>query len=237
METRSIKKNFIYNLLYQILTILLPVVTTPYISRVLGANNVGIYGYTLSISAYFILFGSLGTLLYGQREIAYVQNDKKEYSKRFWEINILRAITMSLSLLVFLIFFVSRENDYNIYYLILTLEIIGNYFSVVWFFQGLEAFKEIVIRNLIIKCGSIAAIFIFVKTSDDLWIYFLIYVLSVVLGNLVMWLYLPKMLVKVKLKELHVFKHLKPMIQLFIPQIAIEVYTILDRTMLGSIDS
>ena len=91
MKTRSIKKNFIYNLFYQILTIILPIITTPYISRVLGAYNVGIYGYTLSISAYFILFGSLGTLLYGQREIAYVQNDKKEYSKRFWEINILRA--------------------------------------------------------------------------------------------------------------------------------------------------
>ena len=233
MKTRSIRKNFIYNLFYQLLTIILPIVTTPYISRVLGANNVGIYGYTLSITAYFILFGSLGTLLYGQREIAYVQNDKKEYSKRFWEINILRAITMSISLLIFFIFFVNKNNDYYTYYLILMLEIVGNFFSISWFFQGLEAFKEIVIRNLIIKAISITCIFLFVNKPDDLWIYFLIYVLSVILGNLAMWLYLPKMLVKVNLKELHVFKHLKPMIQLFIPQIAIEVYTVLDRTMLG----
>ena len=233
MKTRSIKKNFIYNLFYQILTIILPIITTPYISRVLGAYNVGIYGYTLSISAYFILFGSLGTLLYGQREIAYVQNDKKEYSKRFWEINILRALTMLISLIVFLIVFVNENNDYYTYYLILTIEIIGNLFSISWFFQGLEAFKEIVIRNLIIKAISITCIFIFVKKPDDLWIYFLIYVLSVILGNLAMWLYLPKMLVKVKLKELDIFKHLKPMIQLFIPQIAMEVYTVLDKTMLG----
>lgn len=233
MKSRSVKKNFIYNLGYQLLTIILPIVTTPYVSRILGANNVGIYGYTLSITAYFILFGSLGTLLYGQREIAYVQNDKKEYSKRFWEINILRAITMSISLLIFFIFFVNKNNDYYTYYLILMLEIVGNFFSISWFFQGLEAFKEIVIRNLIIKAISITCIFLFVNKPDDLWIYFLIYVLSVILGNLAMWLYLPKMLVKVNLKELHVFKHLKPMIQLFIPQIAIEVYTVLDRTMLG----
>ena len=233
MKTRSIRKNFIYNLGYQILTIILPIITTPYISRVLGAYNVGIYGYTLSISAYFILFGSLGTVLYGQREIAYVQNDKKEYSKRFWEINILRLITMLISLLIFFIVFVNKSNDYYTYYLILSLEIIGNIFNISWLFQGLEAFKEIVLRNLIIKAISIACIFIFVKGPEDLEIYFLIYVLSVIFGNLAMWLYLPKTLTKVKLNELHVFKHLKPMVQLFIPQIAIEVYTVLDRTMLG----
>ena len=117
MKTRSVRKNFIYNLGYQILTIILPIITTPYISRVLGAYNVGIYGYTLSITAYFILFGSLGTLLYGQREVAYLQNDKEKYSKCFWELVILRAITMFISLVVFFIIFVNKSNDYYTYYL------------------------------------------------------------------------------------------------------------------------
>ena len=66
MENKSIRKNFVYNLIYQLLTIILPLITTPYVSRVLGAFNVGIYGYALSISAYFVLFGTLGTILYGQ---------------------------------------------------------------------------------------------------------------------------------------------------------------------------
>ena len=74
---KSIKKNYVYNLIYQVLVIIIPIITIPYVSRVLGARNIGIYGYTLSISAYFILIGSLGVALYGQREIAYVQNNKK----------------------------------------------------------------------------------------------------------------------------------------------------------------
>ena len=83
---KSVTKNYIYNLAYQVLIIILPVITTPYISRVLGVENIGIYSYTLSISAFFILFGSLGIALYGKREIAYLQKDKKGYSKAFWEI-------------------------------------------------------------------------------------------------------------------------------------------------------
>ncbi len=235
MENKSIKKNFIYNLSYQILTVILPIITTPYVSRVLGAYNVGIYGYALSISAYFILFGSLGTILYGQREIAYIQNDKEKYSKCFWEIVILRSITMIISLLIFLFVFVNKSNDYYFYYLILILEIIGNLFNISWLFQGLESFKEIVIRNLIVKALSITCIFLFVNKPDDLWIYFLIYVLSIILGNGIMWFYLPKLLVKVKIKTLNIKRHIKPILQLFIPQIAVEVYTVLDRTMLGRI--
>ena len=85
--------------MYQVIAIMLPVITTPYVSRVLGAKNIGIYSFTLSISAYFILFGSLGIALYGEREIAYFQNDKKEYSKTFYEIFMLRCITMFISII------------------------------------------------------------------------------------------------------------------------------------------
>ena len=85
MNKKSIKKNYLYNLSYQILVMLLPFITTPYVSRILGVTNIGIYSYTLSISTFFILFGSLGVALYGQREIAFVQEDKKKYSKIFWD--------------------------------------------------------------------------------------------------------------------------------------------------------
>ena len=103
---KSITKNYIYNLTYQILVLILPLITTPYISRILGAENIGIYSYTLSISAYFILFGSLGVALYAQREIAYNQENKKKYTVIFWEIIIFRAITMAISMFVFYIAFV-----------------------------------------------------------------------------------------------------------------------------------
>ena len=109
MKSKSITKNYIYNLIYQVLILILPLITTPYVSRVLGAENLGIYSYTTSISAYFILFGSLGIALYGKREIAYKQSDKKAYSRIFWEVLILRFITMFISLAIFYFIFISRE--------------------------------------------------------------------------------------------------------------------------------
>ena len=118
MTKKSLTKNYIYNLIYQILVLILPLITTPYISRVLGAENIGIYSYTLSISAYFILFGSLGIALYGQREIAYNQENKEKYSIIFWEIIILRTLTMMISLLVYYFIFV-KGNQYQVYYNIL----------------------------------------------------------------------------------------------------------------------
>ena len=232
---KSVKKNYLYNLMYQVIAIMLPVITTPYVSRVLGAKNIGIYSFTLSISAYFILFGSLGIALYGEREIAYFQNDKKEYSKTFYEIFMLRCITMFISIIMFYIFFVKGNNDYNVFYKVLLLELIATVVDISWFFQGLEEFKKTVSRNLIVKLISFISIFIFVKTKDDLYTYFLIYVSSILLGNLSLWLFLPKYLKRVSFKKLHLLKHLMPTILLFIPQVAIQIYTVLDRTMIGII--
>ena len=234
MKKKSIVKNYIYNLSYQILILILPLVTTPYISRVLGVENIGIYSYTLSISAFFILFGSMGIALYGKREIAYLQKDKEKYNRLFWEILILRAITLSISLIIFYFVFV-RQGQYQTYFKILTLEIIANALDISWFFQGLEEFKKTVIRNMIVKVLSVACIFTFVKTKQDLNLYFIIYVLSILIGNISMWMYLPKFLQKVKIRDLQIAKHLKPTLSLFIPQIAIEIYTLLDRTMIGII--
>lgn len=115
------------------------------------------------------------------------------------------------------------------------LEIIGSCIDITWFFQGLEDFKKSVIRNLVVKVISIICTFSFVNTSDDLWIYFMIYVASILVGNASLWLSLPKYIEKIKIKELKILKHLRPTMILFIPQIAMQVYTMLDRTMIGAI--
>ena len=119
------------------------------------------------------------------------------------------------------------------YYKILLLELLGNMIDISWFFQGLEEFRKTVSRNLIVKTISLICIFLFVKTKNDLSIYFIIYVLSILIGNLSLWLYMPKFIKKVDFKSLNIKRHLKPTIALFIPQIAIQVYTVLDRTMIG----
>ena len=235
MKKKDVKKNYIYNLIYQVVALILPIISTPYVSRVLGATNVGIYGYTLSISAYFILFGTLGITLYGQREIAYLQKDKKSYSKVFFEIFFLKLIVMTISAIVFYFVFATKNHYYYFYYRILLLELLANAIDINWFFQGLEEFKKTVTRNLIVKLASIISIFIFVKTKEDLPIYFLIYVLSILLGNLSLWISVPKYVCKVKLNTLQIVRHLKPTLIMFVPQVAIQIYTVLDRTMIGRI--
>jgi len=231
---KSIVKNYIYNLIYQMLTIVLPLVTTPYLSRVLGAGPIGIYGYTLSIVTYFILFGSLGIAMYGQREIAYVQDKKEEQSKNFWEIVIFRIITMTIALIVFYFIF-CLKGEYSLYYKILILELVANSIDISWYFQGVEDFGKTVVRNIIVKSLSLVCIFIFIKSPEDLWKYFLIYTVANVLGNLTMWMYIPKIIPKVRLKELNLIKHIKPTLALFVPQIATQIYVVLDKTMVGNI--
>lgn len=234
MKKKSITENYVYNLTYQILLIFLPLITTPYVSRILGAENIGIYGYTLSIVTYFVLFGALGVAMYAQREIAYVQNDEKQRSKIFFEIIIFRFITMSISIIVYYIFLIN-ENQYQFYYLILTMELISTCFDISWFFQGLEEFKKTVLRNIIVKLLSFICILLFVRSKDDLAIYLLIYTLSNLIGNLSLWLYMPKYIKKVRVNDLKILRHLKPTLWLFIPQIAIQIYTVLDKTMIGNI--
>ena len=231
---KSIAKNYIYNLIYQMLTILLPLVTTPYLSRGLGAENIGIYGYTISIVTYFILFGTLGVSMYGQREIAYKQSDKAARSKAFWEIIILRTITLSISILLFYLIY-GRTGEYAVYYRILIIQLVANLFDISWLFQGIEKFDKTVVRNLIVKLLSLVLIFVVIKTPEDLWKYFAIYVGAELLGNMTLWLYLPKYLEKINVKTLEIKKHIKPVIALFVPQIAIQIYTVLDKTMIGKI--
>ena len=234
MAKKSISVNYIYNLFYQILVIVLPLITTPYLSRTLGAEAIGIYGYTLSVATYFILAGSLGVSIYGQREIAYLQDDKEKRSITFWEILLMKVITMTISLIAFGITF-AIDGKYAVYYRILIIEIVSQLIDISWFFQGIEEFKKTVVRNSIVKLLFLVCIFVFVKSPADLFKYVFITTGANLIGNFSLWLYLPKFVQKVKLKELKIFRHFKPTLSLFIPQIAIQIYTVLDKTMIGKV--
>lgn len=230
---KSIKKNYLYNLSYQILAIVLPIITTPYLARVLESEGTGTYSYTISIVTYFVLFGSLGISLYGQREIAYVQNDESKKNTIFTELVILRFITMTLSAISFYFIF-GRSGEYALYYRILLFEMLANAIDISWLYQGLEEFRKIVFRNLIIKLLSIFCIFLFIKTFEDIWKYIAIYALTTLFGNISLWFRVRKY-ARLDFKKFNMHKHIKPMLLLFIPQVAIQIYTVLDKTMLGTI--
>ena len=235
MDTKpSIKKNFAYSTFYQILTLLTPLITAPYVSRMLGAEGIGIYSYTNSLVTYFTMLAALGVLSYGNREIAQHRDDAYERSKLFWEIELLVISTTLLATIGWLIVSVIYRK-YTLYLLILTIQVIGTAFDISWFFGGLEQYSYIVIKNTICKLASVILLFLFVKKPSDTWIYLLILAGSVVAGNLSTWTYLPKFLVKVDRKELCVRKHYKDTLVYFIPTIATSVYTVLDKTMIGLI--
>ncbi len=163
MKTKSIKENYLYNLLYQILILIVPIITTPYISRTLGSENVGIYSFTISIVTYFMLFGSLGVSLYGQREIAYIRENIEKRQKVFCEIVTFRFITMAITIIIYYLIFV-RDNVYKQYYRILIIYLFAASFDISWFFQGLEEFKKTITRNIIVRTISVICVFIFVRS-------------------------------------------------------------------------
>lgn len=231
---RKLTINYIFNLSYQILVIVLPLITTPYISRVLGPDGVGTYSYTTSITTYFILFGCIGLNLYGQREVAYHQNNSDKRSQSFFEILLLKICTMSISIFFFA-FTIQIMNQYKILFYIQIIDLIANMLDITYFYQGIEDFKKIVIRNVLVKIIGIICIFTFVKTKADLPLYALIYSLSLLLGNLSMWLTINKYIHFIPVHRLHIKKHIRPTLVLFFPQIAISIYTVLDRFMIGII--
>ena len=232
MKRKSIAENLFYNMLYQVLVTVLPIVTTPYVARALGLTASGIHSYTESMVTYFTLFGALGTSLYAVRKIASVRENEALLAHTTLEILGLKIILMLATLAVF-IPSLCVGSEYAFLYRIHIINIVATGLDVSWFYQGVEDFKKVTIRNLLMKLLFIIALFVFVKTPEDLPIYVLSIVCSSLLGNLLMIYYLPKY---VRLKPsgpLKPFAHLKESIALFVPQIMNYVYVVLDRSLLG----
>ena len=139
MGKKSIAKNYLYNLTYQILTLILPLITASYLARVLGAEGNGIYIYTYTIVNYFVLVGSLGISIYGQREIAYAQDNKSKMKKTFIELVSFRFITIGIATIIYYFAFM-RQGQYSQYFRFLLFELIAAPFDISWFFQGVEDF-------------------------------------------------------------------------------------------------
>ena len=231
---QSVKKNYIFNLIYQAFLVIVPLVVTPYISRVLKPDGVGQYSYSYSIITYFTVVAALGFATYSQRCVAREREDKYEKSKIFWETILCRLFSVLLSFLTCFVLLVANVfGKYSVLIGILSINILAIGLDVTFLFQGNEKFGVIVFRNIIIKALSICSIFIFVKTSDDVWVYTLINSVTVFVSNLSLWLALKKELVKVKIRDLKPFRHLKGTFRLFIPALATTIYVMINKTFMG----
>lgn len=229
----NVKKNLIYNVLYQILAIIIPLITIPFVSRMMGANGVGIYSYTYSIAYYFTLIGLLGISNYGNREIAKVRDNKEKLTKTFWSIYGIQFIVSSLVILVYVVYSLFNDSYKLITYLQLFF-VMSVLFDINWFFFGLEKFKLTVTRNSIIKISSLILILIFIRKPGDVWKYTLILSLSTLISQIIMWRFLFKEVnfYIPKLKEIK--PHVKGSLLLFIPVISYSIYKVMDKIMLGA---
>lgn len=232
MSQPSVKKNFLYNITFQILSLVTPFITTPYVSRVLGADGIGIYSYSSSVMAYFVMFSVLGTATYATREIARLRDNSPTLSKTFWEIVIIRAICTTICLIGWLILTIS-STDYYLYFFALTPMLISTVFDITWFFIGLEMMGYTVMRNTICKVVGIIALFVFVRDRDDLVIYMLLNAVIQLFGMISMWVYVPRLIGKVSFKTLSFRRHINGTINYFVITIAISLYTVLDKVMIG----
>lgn len=230
-------KNFLYNIIYQLLTFFVPLITVPYVSRVLGAENVGIYSYTYSIVYIFMLFGMLGINNYGSRTIARVRDDKDELSKTFFSIYFFQLIINILALVIYFAYVLLIDPSYKTIYFIQAIFLISICFDINWFFFGLEKFKITITRNLIIKILSVILIFILVKDKSDLNIYTFIMSFSTLLSQVFLFIILPKYIIFKKVKFKEIFSHFKEVLYLFIPVLAFSIYKVMDKTMIGLFSS
>ena len=231
----SIKKNIAYNVTLNVLNVLFPVITVPYVSRVLGVENVGLVSFVLTYVSYFVLFATLGIGYYGVREIARHQNDRTKSSKIFSELFLINIVSTFVASVVFLLTVYTvplLETDRHLL-LIAGLSLYLAPLSIDWYFQGLENFRIITIRSLIIKGMSIAGLFVFVRQSDDLIPYILLNVGSVVVSNMWNVLYAKANRLTISFRDLQLKKHIRPVLVLFVSVLAISIFTMLDTLMLG----
>ena len=226
-------KNYLYNAGYQILLMLAPVLTTPYVSRVLGAHNNGINTYTNGWVTFFYLLGQLGVMLYGNRQIAYERENKYKRSRIFWGITSLQIMTSFTALIAYLIAVFLFSSAFKEYFLLQALWIVAYGIDISWYFMGMEDFKKTVTRNTIVKLVTIALIFILVRNSNDLSKYIFLLGFAQVAGSITLWPYLRKSIQWVKIREWHPFKHFYPALLLFIPTITTQIYLVVNRIMLG----
>lgn len=233
MKNKSIKKNYIYNLCYQILVILTPIVVTPYISRVLGPSGTGEYDYVNSIISYCMMFLNLGTYTYGQREIAFNRDDEKACLEIFKDIQSLRFFYLIIATLIYVILkiYLIDTPVFAVGYFLL----LSAFFDITWYYLGLESFGKVIFKNIIVRIFTIISIFAFVKNDSNTFIYAGIMSIGTLIGNISLW---PSLLLKIKYLSIpnnyNFFLYIKKTIIFCIPSIATTIYVNLDKTMLGS---
>lgn len=237
MENKSLKTNFLWNSCLRVLNIIFPIITFPYVARILLPEGIGLINFINSFIAYFLLIARLGMPLYGVRECAKVREDKDRLSHLVQELLIVNLISIAIA---YFLLFITLEvsflfKDNLILVVIMSLSIFTNSLGMEWLYSALEEYKYITIRNLIIKIISLILIFLFVKEKNDYINYVIIIVFSSTGSFLLNFYHSFKFINYRKFYEHNIKQHIKPLFFLFGMHMAISIYANLDKVMLGII--
>ncbi|MCO5237465.1 MAG: flippase [Chitinophagaceae bacterium] len=236
------KKNFLYNFLLTVSNLLFPLITFPYVSRILGADGLGLVNFIVSYSENYCIIAALGIPIYGLREIAKLGGDRVRRSKLFFEI---LSIHILFTIILFLIYvatvFINPQlKQYTSLSLLGGLTILFNVFSIQWFFAGISQFKYITVRSLIIRILSIVFIFALVKQKEDFGIYLVIYVITILITALID-LYSARRYLFFRggtsLSLNGILSHSKAIFLLGIYTVLTSIYTVLPTTLLGFLNT
>lgn len=233
LKAQSLKTNFFYQSIYQVLILVIPLITAPYLTRTLDSTSLGIYSYANSIAYYFVLFINMGILQHGQRIIAVRRDDEINLRRAFWTLYLIHFVLFLIvgtAYIIYCFFIVSEDQAV---YLIQSLYVLSALADVTWLFYGLENFKNVVIKNALVKIIECVAIFIFVKSPEDLLIYTFIMSGSVLLGQAIMLPQAIRIVKPIKVEFCDCKEHIKPMLILFVSVVAATLYTVFDKTLLG----
>lgn len=231
----SVKKNFLWNVSYQLLLVLAPLATTPYLSRTLGAEQVGIYSYTYSIANYFVLFATLGMANYGVRVVASAGDDRVARSRAFWSAYFCQLCVAVPAIVAYFVYSALHPQGGSDIALVWAMWVISSAADVSWLFFGSEEFRLPTERSFITKLASIVIIFLFVRDPDDLWIYCAAISASYLINQAIMWPFINRYVDWYRPSISEIKSHFIPNIRLFAPVVAISLYTSLDKIMLGAI--
>jgi len=234
----STKKNYVFNLLLTIVNLIFPVISFPYAARILGPIGIGKIQFVTSFAQYFALVAALGIPIYGIREIAKVQKNRLLLNRTFSElifIYVITSIVLSLAYLITIITIDKFSTDLSLYFASTGIVFLG-FCSIDWFYAGIEQFKIIALRSVIIKALSLMLLYGFVKEPNDVFIYLLINLFSLI-GNNVISILLVWKNVNITTEGLNFKRHVKPLMFIFSTSLASSMYTLLDVVILGFLSS
>ena len=234
---KNLIKNLIYQFVYQVFKIALPLISVPIVSRSIGPDGLGIYNYYNSIVQYFVLVTSLGLPLYGTKLISQTRHDEILQTKNFWQLETISLFLMTVFGISSLVMGIMMR--FPPVFFVQLLLVVSAGLDVSWFFRGIENFKISSLVNMLVGGLSVVFIVLFVRHHSDLFLYGLITSFFSVAAQIPLWALLVKYLKKINVKYIfNIFdlkKHVLGMVTLFTPQIGIVVYTNLNKTMLGAI--